>query len=105
MRLLHPDKLEENTYVLNFAWLPTFIGMSASVTRRLGEHLEKKFPEELPNPAPAEMLNRMDQEVVEFLCSSYPAVARSLRHILEALRDVEEPADEGERQDRDTPAS
>jgi hypothetical protein len=80
-----PGKVE-----LNWSWLPTFIGMSSDMLRRM----EKKLsPLLVGKPLTEETLDAAHELALDFICQEHHAI-RGLRDYLDSLKFVEGPCAE-----------
>lgn len=70
--------------MLNYMWLPTFIGVDTSVKQRLEAAVANKF---IGRPLTDDLLVEMHNEVVQTLTSFYPAL-NGLRDYLDSMKFV-----------------
>jgi hypothetical protein len=76
--------LEDNgVLTLNFMWLPTWIGMNASLKKEIEKALSEKFV-----GRPSTDLDAMHEEVIDFLVTKFPHAG--LRDYLDGIKFVQE---------------
>jgi hypothetical protein len=85
MRLITIE--EPGVLAVSWTWLPAWLGMQSTLINEVSAVVKPKVE---GRPLTEELLDEAHAEVVDFLCSRFPAIV-GLREHLESIRHIQQP--------------
>lgn len=83
MRFVHKT---DDGWDINWMWMPSFLGLSTSLTAQIRESLRQKFEGRTMTDR---LVEEMHQKCIDVICEKFPNT-RGLREYLMAIREVKE---------------